>query len=732
MPDFRILLLASLLALGACSKSPANAVDDTTDPSQSAATMPDTDNPLLTASDLPYQAPPFDQIGDNDYQPAIEEGMRRHLAEIETIASNPEPPDFANTIEAMEVSGELLSRAMRTFSAVVRANTNDTLQQVQTEEAPKLAAHRDAIYLNEALFKRVDTLYDQRAELGLDAEQTRLLEKIHTDFIRAGAELSAADKETLKTLNKEESTLTTEFQNRLLAATKDGAVVVDDVAKLEGMSESDIAAAKEAADARDLEGKWLLPLQNTTQQPALSSLSNRELRATLLAASEHRSDQGGPNDTRDLIKRLAELRAHQARLLGYETYADYALAERMAGTPEAATELMTDIVPAATAKARSEAAKMQAVIDQGKGGFELTAHDWSYYAEKVRKAEYDLDESQIKPYFELNRVLTDGVFYAANQLYGLTFKERHDLPVYHPDVRVFEVFDVDGSPLALFYADYFKRDNKAGGAWMNALVPQSGLLERKPVVYNVCNFTKPAPGQPALLTYDNVTTMFHEFGHALHGMFSDVKYPTLASTSVARDFVEFPSQFNEHWALEPAVLANYAKHHKTGAPMPQALVDRIRASDTFNQGYDTTEYLAAALVDMAWHTLPSDLPQQNVEDFEAKALEHFQVDLETVPPRYHSTYFSHIFAGGYAAGYYAYLWSEVLDHDAYYWFVEHGGMTRENGQRFRDMVLSRGNTEDQAAMYRAFAGHDPSVEPLLIERGLKDVEVPPATPTADH
>lgn len=730
----RILLLAAALGLSACSKSPTNLADDAHHMAQSAtATTPNSDNPLFTVSNLPYRAPRFNQIGDNDFQPALEEGMHRHLAEIATIATNAEPPTFANTIEAMEKSGALLSRAMRVFSALAQANTNDTLQKVQKEVAPKLAAHRDAIYLNDALFARVDTLYERRADLELDAEQLRLLEKVHTDLIRAGAKLSAADKETLKELNKEESTLTTEFQNRLLAATKAGAVTVDDVAQLEGMSDAEIAAAAEAANARGLEGKWLLPLQNTTQQPALDSLANRELRARLLAASEHRTDQGGPNDTRELIKRLAELRANQARLLGYPTYADYALADRMAKTPQAAIDLMTDIVPAATAKARAEAARMQAIIDEENGGFDLTAHDWSYYAEKVRKAEYDLDESQIKPYFELDRVLKDGVFYAANRLYGLTFEERKDLPVYHPDVRVFEVFDADGSPLALFYADYFKRDNKSGGAWMDAFVPQSGLLGTRPVIYNVANFTKPAPGQPALLSYDDVSTMFHEFGHALHGIFSDVKYPSLAGTSVARDFVEFPSQFNEHWALEPGVLANYAKHYETGEPMPQTLVDKIKASRTFNQGYDTTEYLAAALVDMAWHTLPSDSPQQNVEDFEDAALRRFHVDLETVPPRYHSTYFSHIFAGGYAAGYYAYLWSEVLYHDAWYWFVDHGGMTRENGQRFREMVLSRGDTEDQAAMYRAFAGHDPSVEPLLHERGLDDVNLPASAPsTADR
>lgn len=713
----RIFLLFAVLGLSGCSEPSADPADEASSRADAAAAS-SAENPFFTVSRLPYHAPPFDRIEDEHFQPAIEEGMRRELAEIEAIATAGEPPTFANTIEALERSGALLNRTLQVFSAVVQANTNDTLQQVQKEMAPKLAAHRDAIYLNEALFERVDTLYEQRADLDLSAEQQRLLGEIHTDFVRAGAQLPEADKETLKALNQEESTLTTEFQNRLLEGTKAAAVVVGDVALLEGMSETEIDAAAQAAEARGLEDKWLLALQNTTQQPALDSLADRELRAKLLAASEHRTDQPGPYDTRELIQRLVEIRANQARLLGFPTYADYVLVERMAKTPENAIELLTDIVPAATAKARAEAARMQAIIEARGGDFELAAHDWGYYAEQVRRAEYDLDESQIKPYFEMNRVLEDGVFYAANRLYGLTFEERNDLPVYHPDVRVFEVFDADGEPLALFYADYFKRDNKSGGAWMSAFVSQSGLLETRPVIYNVTNFTKPAPGQPALLTYDNVETMFHEFGHALHGMFSEVEYPSLAGTNVPRDFVEFPSQFNEHWALEPAVLANYAKHHETGEPMPQSLVEKIQNSRTFNQGYDTTEYLAAALVDMAWHTLPSDAPRQNVATFEDAALERFNVDLDAVPPRYHSTYFAHVFEGGYAAGYYSYLWSEVLDHDAYYWFVDHGGLTRENGQRFREMILSQGNTEDPAAMYRDFAGHEPSVEPLLIERGL--------------
>jgi len=723
MQHLKILLLAALLVLSACSKPPRDSDTPAAaakTPAAAATMAADSGNPLLAPSTLPYQAPPFDRIDDGDYQPAIEQGMRQELEEIRRIAANPAVPTFANTIEAMEKSGRLLARARRAFGAVVQANTNDRLQAVQTAMAPKLAAHRDAIYLNDKLFKRVDTLFEQRGELALDDEQQRLLEQLHKEFIRAGARLSAEDKERLSALNKEESTLETEFQNRVLAATREGAIVVDDVSRLDGLSDADIAGAADAAGARDIAGKWLLPLQNTTQQPYLDALTDRELRAELLAASEHRADQGGANDTRELIRRMVRIRAERAQLLGYDSYADYALADRMAKTPQAAIELMTDIVPAATGRAKREAAKMQAIVDEEGGGFELAAYDWEYYAEEVRKAEYDLDESQLKPYFELDHVLQDGVFYAANQLYGLTFEEREDIPVYHPDVRVFEVFDADGSPLALFYADYFKRDNKSGGAWMNELVPQSRLMGTKPVIYNVANFPKPAPGQPALLTFDSVETMFHEFGHALHGMFSDVTYPSLSGTNVPRDFVEFPSQFNEHWALDPQVLAHYAIHYETGAAMPQALVDKIRKSHTFNQGYDTTEYLAAALLDMAWHTLPADAPEQDVQKFEQAALERYHVDLPTVPPRYHSTYFSHIFEGGYSAGYYAYLWSEVLDHDAYYWFVDHGGLTRDNGQRFRDMILSRGDTRDEGEMYRDFAGRDPSVEPLLIERGLKE------------
>jgi peptidyl-dipeptidase Dcp len=645
--------------------------------------------------------------------------MRRHLAEVEGIANQTSQPTFENTIVPLERSGELLSRVGRVFFALTSANTNDTLQAIETRVAPKFAAHSDAIYLNAPLFARIKSLYDRRASLGLDAEQRFLVERYYRNFIRAGAELSEADKTRLRALNQEESKLSTEFSNRLLAATKNAAVVVDDRALLAGLSDGEIAAAAEAAKQRGLDGKWVLVLQNTTQQPSQSSLRNRALRERLFRASTMRAEQGDSTDTRPAIRRLAQLRAEQAKILGYPNYATYNLEDQMAKTPAAATGLLAQLVPAATAKARSEVAKMQALIDKQGGGFKLQPWDWQYYAEQVRKAEYDLDESQIKPYFELNRVLQDGVFYAAGQLYGLTFKERTDLPVYHPDVRVFEVFEANGEPVGLFYCDYFKRDNKGGGAWMDSFVDQSGLMGTKPVVFNVANFQKPAPGQPALLSFDDVTTMFHEFGHALHGLFSDVRYPTLAGTNVPRDFVEFPSQFNEHWALEPAVFAHYAHHYQTGAPMPDALVAKIRKARTFNQGFATTEYLAAALLDMGWHSLSPDAPQQDVDAFEAATLNRYNVAMPEVPPRYRTSYFNHIWGGGYAAGYYAYMWSEVLDDDAYSWFEEHGGMTRANGQRFRDMILSRGGTQDVGALFRAFRGREPSIKPLLEARGLE-------------
>ena len=715
-----VLAAAISLALAACTANTPEAVTEKT-----AATTPaPSENPLLVASTLPFGTPAFDRIKDDHYLPAFDAGMQQHLAEMRKIADNPAPATFENTIEAQERTGETLSRVSRIFFGLVQADTNPQRQQIQEDIAPKLAAHQDEIALDPKLFARVKSVYDARASLKLDPEQLRLVERDYQEMVRAGAQLSDADKDVMRKLNVEETTLSTEFHTKLVAAAAAGAVQVDDKAKLDGLSEGDIASAAEDASSRKLDGTWLLALQNTTQQPVLASLKDRALRAKVLQASETRTERGDGNDTRKIIQRLAQLRAQKARLLGFDTYAAYSLADQMAISPDQALKLLSDTVPAATAKARGEIARMQAVIDQQAAAantpaFKLAASDWDFYAEQVRKAEFDLDESQIKPYFELDNVLQNGVFYAATQLYGITFKQRSDLPVYHPDMKVYEVLDKDGSSLALFYTDYFKRDSKSGGAWMDVFVEQDGLTGAKPVVYNVCNFTKPVAGQPALLSFDDVTTLFHEFGHALHGMFSKVKYPSIAGTNTSRDFVEFPSQFNEHWASDPKVFANYARHYQSGAAMPQALVDKIRKAGTFNSGYGTTEYLSAALLDLAWHTLPADAPLQDVDAFEAEALKKFKVDLAEVPPRYRSSYFDHIWGGGYSAGYYAYFWSEVLDHDAFEWFKEHGGMTAENGQVFRDRILSRGNTVDLATLYREFRGKDPSVEPLLVNRGLK-------------
>jgi peptidyl-dipeptidase Dcp len=734
MLRFRPLVIATCLAMAACSQhsddskpAPAPAASAPAQASTATATATaaapapaaSAANPFFAASTLPFQAPPFDKIKESDYQPAIEEGMKQHLVEIEQIANNPQAPTFENTYVAMEKSGALLTRVLQAFGGVTGANTSDLLQKVQEEEAPKLAEHQDAIYLDGKLFARVQAVYDQRASLKLDPESARLVEVVYQNFVHHGAKLSDADKARLKDLNKEESTLSTQFANKLLAATKAGALVVDDKAKLAGLSDDAIATAAQAAKDRGLDGKWVIPLQNTTQQPDLQDLSDRATRQALFDASWTRTEKGDGNDTRDIVTRIAQIRAEQAKLLGYPSYAAWKLEDQMAKTPEAALKFMRALVPAATARARAEAKDIQALIDRQKGGFKLAAWDWQRYAEQVRKARYDLDEGQIRPYFELDNVLRNGVFYAANQLYGLTFKERHDIPVYQPDVRVFEVFDKDGQSLALFYCDYFKRDNKNGGAWMDNFVTQSKLLGTKPVIYNVANFTKPAPGQPALLSFDDVITMFHEFGHALHGMFADEQYPTLSGTATARDFVEFPSQFNEHWASDPKIFAHYAKHYKTGEPMPAALVEKIKKAKTFNKGYDMTELVSAALLDMHWHALGADAPRQDVDKFEAAALKSDKIDLSYVPPRYRSSYFLHIWGNGYAAGYYAYLWTQMLADDAFEWFKEHGGLTRENGDRFRAMVISRGNTVDLEKLYEAWRGKAPSVEPMLIDRGLK-------------
>ncbi|WP_447870706.1 peptidyl-dipeptidase Dcp [Serratia fonticola] len=678
------------------------------------------ENPFFAASQLPFQAPRFDVISESDYAPAIAAGIQQKLAEVEKIANNPAEPTFDNTFVALEKSGALLTRTMNVFGAMTSANTSDTLQKLDEETSPKLAALDDAIMLNSKLFARIKAIYDRRDSLNLDPESLRLVEVTYKNYVLAGANLSEADKTQLKALNQEAATLSTQFTNKLLAASKNGALAMGDKNLLAGLSEGELAAAAQAASERKLDKQWLLVLQNTTQQPDLQNLQDRDTRKKLFEASINRAEKNDANDTRQTLARLAKVRAEQAKLLGFPNYAAWKLQNQMAKTPDAALAFMRNIVPAATARAEREAKDIQAVIDRQNGGFQLAAWDWQFYAEQVRKEKYDLDESQIKPYFEMNNVLHNGVFYAANLLYGISFKERKDLPVYHPDVRVYEVFNKDGQSLALFYTDFFKRDNKGGGAWMSNFVEQSKLNGTKPVIYNVSNFTKPAAGQPALLSYDDVITMFHEFGHALHGMFADQQYPSLSGTNTARDFVEFPSQFNEHWASDPQVFAHFAKHYQTGEAMPQALVDKINKADKFNKGYAMTELLAAALLDMHWHMLGADQPQQDVDKFEAASLRQDKIDLSYVPPRYRSSYFQHIWGNGYAAGYYAYLWTEMLADDAFQWFSDNGGLTAENGQRFREQVLSQGNSQDLEKLYVKWRGQEPSIEPMLINRGLKD------------
>ncbi|MFZ0633331.1 MAG: M3 family metallopeptidase [Acidobacteriaceae bacterium] len=688
----------------------------TSAPAQTAAFG--SENPFYAPSSLPFHAPPFNRIQDSDYQPAIEAGMAQQEKEILAIADNPGPPTFENTFVAMEKTGQLLQRAQAALNCVTGANTDPYLQNVQRELAPKQAAHYDSIFLNAKLFARVKAVYDQRGSLRLDPESQRLVKIVYDEFVHAGAALSDSDKEKLKKLNEEASKLEDAFTRGLLQAAKNAAYTTTDRAALAGLSEAQIAAATRAAAGRKVDG-YVIPLQNTTQQPDLTELSNRATRETLFEKSWTRAEQPG-DDLRPVVARLAQLRAEKAQLLGYPNYAAWVLQDQMAKTPDTVLRFLNRLIPPATAKAKAEGQEIQNLINQQRGGFTLQPWDWNFYAEQVRKAKYDLDESQLKPYFEINNVLENGVFYAAHLLYGLTFTERKDIPVWQPDVRVFEVHDAEGKPLALFYCDYFKRDNKNGGAWMSSFVDQSRLLGNLPVVYNIANFQKPAPGEPALISSDDVRTMFHEFGHALHGMLSDVECPALSGTDVPRDFVEFPSQFNEHWATYPAVFEHYAKNYKTGAPMPAELAEKMRKARDFHQGYSLTELLAASMLDMQWHTLSAGAQLENVDAFEKEALEKSHVALPDVPPRYRSTYFLHIWANGYAAGYYAYQWTEMLDDDAWQWFEEHGGLTRANGDRFRRMVLSRGNTEDLEKMYEAWRGQAPEIGPMLKDRGLEE------------
>ncbi|MGY5367722.1 peptidyl-dipeptidase Dcp [Enterobacter oligotrophicus] len=671
-------------------------------------------NPFFEISPLPYQAPRFDEITDSHYRPAFDEAMRQKRAEIDAIVAQTTEPDFNNTVLALEKSGAMLSRVSSVFFAMTSAHTNDVLQALDEQFSTELAALANDIWLNESLFSRVEAVW--RARAALDAESRRLAEETYQHFVLAGARLNDAEKAELKALNTESASLTSQFNQRLLAANKAGGLVVDYVHQLDGLSADEIATAAQAAAEKGLHDRWLIPLLNTTQQPALSALRDRQTRENLFNAGWVRTQKGDENDTRALIRRLTALRARQAQLLGFENYASWSIADQMAKTPAAALAFMRGIVPAARSRAEREQADIQKVIDDEQGGFTVQAWDWTFYAERVRLGQYALDESQIKPYFALNTVLHDGVFWAANQLFGISFVERFDIPVYHPDVRVWEVFDHTGEGMALFYGDFFARDSKSGGAWMGNFVEQSYEFSARPVIYNVCNYQKPAQGQTALLSWDDVITLFHEFGHTLHGLFATQRYATLSGTNTPRDFVEFPSQINEHWASHPQVFAHYARHYETNEPMPDTLRDKMLSATQFNKGYDMTELLSAALLDMNWHEISE--PVEDVEAFETHALKKEGLDLPAVPPRYRSSYFAHIFGGGYAAGYYAYLWTQMLADDGYQWFVEQGGLTRENGQTFREAILSRGNSSDLEALYRDWRGHDPKLEPMLKNRGL--------------
>ena len=679
----------------------------------------DPSNPFYAPSTLPFQAPAFDKIKNGDFKPAMEQGMRNQLGETQKIANNTAAPTFANTIVELEKTGRLLNRVNAVLNVYTGANTNPDLQKVEQEMAPRLAANRDAIYLNTKLFKRVEAIYLKLDQLKIDDEAKRLVEVYYQNFILAGARLSEADKEVLKKLNQEEASLRTKFSSQVLAGVKASGLVLNDRSELAGLSDAAIESAAKNATEAGLTGKWLIKLQNTTLQPEMQSLTNRATRQKLFEASWIRNEKNDGNDTRPTIARIAQIRAQKAKLLGFENFAAWKLQNQMAKTPQAVQAFLDKLTPAAIEKANLEIANVQALIDQQGGGFKLEAWDWSFYSEQVRKAKFDLNENEIKPYFEINKVLEKGVFYAANLMYGLTFKERKDLPVYHKDVKVFDVFDKDGKPLALFYCDYYKRDNKRGGAWMSNMVGQSKLLGTKPVIYNVCNFPKPADGEPELVSSGSMRTMFHEFGHALHGMFSNQQYPTLSGTSTARDFVEFPSQFNAHWATDPKIINNFAFHYKTGEPIPQALIDKMERAEGFNRGYSLIEALSADNLDMQWHLLGPDAPLQDVNKFEADALHRTNLDLPQVKPRYRSTYFSHIWGSGYSAGYYAYLWTEMLAYDSYAWCKANGGLTRENGQRYRDMILSRGNSIDLGKMFRDFRGQDPDIKPMLGNMGLE-------------
>ena len=722
MPAAMIRSLVCALSAGLLAAVLAACSPDSSNPTQleedRAAQMSET-NPLLTPSPLDLQYPPFDRIEPAHFLPAFEAGMAEHLAEIDNITAQVEAPTFENTLVQLELAGQTLNRVASVFFGLASAHTNEALKDIEAEARPKLAEHRDRIFLNAALFGRIQTVYGDRDTLELEPESLRLVEETHRAFLRAGAKLSAAEKEALQAINIELAELQTRFSQNVLSEVNDSFLIVESREELKGLSDAQIETLAGEAESRGMDGAFVIPLLNTTQQPLLAQLENRPLRERLLQRSMARGSRGGDYDNREIVSRTAELRARRAQLLGFDNHADYVLADETAGTVLAVNERLASLTPPAVANATLEAGELQAIVDNLGGGFELAAWDWDFYAETLRRERYDFDESQLRPYLELESVLFNGLFFAASQVYGIDLHERFDLPVYHEDVRVFDVIDHDGATLGLFVFDAYARESKRGGAWMSHYVTQSNLLGKRPVVANHLNIPEPPEGEPTLLTFTEVITAFHEFGHALHGLFSDVNYPAFAGTNVPRDFVEYPSQLNEMWATWPAVLANYAKHHETGEPMPKDLLDRVLAAEQFNQGYATTEYLAASIIDQALHQLaPGEAPApEDVLAFEAEALAAAGADLATVPPRYRLPYFSHIM-GGYAAGYYAYIWSEVLDADTESWFRANGGMTRDNGQHFRDTLLSRGGSGDAMTLFRTFAGREPSIEPLLERRGL--------------
>lgn len=674
-------------------------------------------NPFAHRSDLPYELPPFEAIRDEHYLPAFYEGCEEQLAEVNAILESG-APTFENTVLALEKSGRMLFRVLAVFYNKSSADTNDAIDKIEEEIAPKLSAHSDAINLNAELFARIEKIHESRNDLNLDSESVWLIERYYRDFVHAGAKLGASDRAELMALNEKLSKLGTKFSQNVLNDTNDLAILVEDISDLDGLEPGQIDAAAAAAESRGHKGKWLITMVNYTGNPALASLTNRDLRERIMKASLSKGGRANDNDNRALLLEMVKLRAQRAHLMGFKSHAEYVLSEQTAGHPDRVHEMLRKIAPAAVANARAEGAAIQEMFDAENGNFELASWDWSLFTERVRLAKYNVDTAKFKPYFELERVLNDGVFWAATELFGITFKPRTDLKAYHPEARVWEVHNEDGSALGLYIGDFYTRDSKRGGAWMSAFVEQNHLLGQLPVVFNNMNVPKPSEGTPTLLTFDETSTLFHEFGHALHGLLSNVTYPRFSGTSVERDFVEFPSQVNEMWMLWPEVLANYAKHYETGEDLPLEWVENLNRAETFNQGFETTSYLAAAILDLAWHSLTVEDNVDDVESFEAGAIAGYGLDYAPVHTRYRSTYFSHIFDGGYSAGYYGYIWSEVLDADTVDWFKAIGGLTRSNGQRFRDSLLSRGGSTDSLGMFRTFTGHDAAIEPLLKRRGL--------------